>query len=182
AADVRLALPRFSEDVDVASAIGVSSLNLPTRGLGLSIGAHWYPLRGRVVTLGLGGEILVSRGRDTLEAVEEGGPPGPTVVTRFSSVSPQLSLNFGSSEGWSYLTGGIGWAGFTTEREDMPVAEGERVRAFNYGGGARWFAKKHLAFAVDLRFYAMGAQAAAPGRPGYGAQTRMVISAGMAFK
>jgi len=29
------------------------------------------------------------------------------------------------------------------------------VRTFNYGGGARWFAKPHLAFHVDVRLHAI---------------------------
>ena len=41
-----------------------------------------------------------------------GGRRGPTVNARFSALSPQVSLNFGTRDGWSYLSGGIGWARF----------------------------------------------------------------------
>jgi hypothetical protein len=184
AADLRVVMPRFKEDVSVATALGVASTNLPTRGLGISGGVHWYPVRiGRLVTLGIGGEILISRGRNTAEPETESGPEGPTVKTRFSSVSPQVSLNFGKRQGWSYLTGGFGWAGFRTALETSPVAEGDSgPRAFNYGGGARWFAKEHLAVSLDLRFYAVGAQEATVGRPAYPSMTLMVISGGISVK
>jgi len=184
AADLRVVMPRFKEDVSVATALGVASTNLPTRGLGIAGGVHWYPVRmGRLVTLGVGGEILISRGSNTAEPATEGGPEGPTVKTRFTSVSPQISLNFGKRQGWSYLTGGIGWAGFRTELETSPVADGDsRPRAFNYGGGARWFAKEHLAVSLDLRFYAVSAQDAAVGRPAYPSMTLMVIRGGIAVK
>jgi hypothetical protein len=183
AADVRIAIPRFSEDTAVASSIGVGSMNLPSRGLGLAGGAHLYPFRANRVTFGFGGEILISGGRNTLVPQQEGGVAGPAVVTRFTAISPQLSLNFGAQRGWSYLSGGIGLAGFTTEREDRPVTGAPgRVRALNYGGGARWFARRHVAFAFDLRFYSIGTQEAAPGRPPYPSQRLMVFSAGASFK
>ena len=183
AVDLRVAMPRFKEHADVAAALGVSSENLPGRGLGLAGGVHWYPVRMGRVTLGLGAELLVSGARNTLEPDADDEPDGPTVKTAFSAFSPQASLNFGTGRGWSYLSGGIGWGAFRTEREDDPVAESKsRPRVLNYGGGARWFAKEHLAFTFDLRFYAVNAQQAATGRPPYPKMTLMVMSAGVSFK
>ena len=183
AVDARMALPRFKEDASVASALAVSSTNLPSRGLGLAGGAHWYPLRRGRVTLGLGGEVIISRGSNTLEPETEDGADGPTVRTRFSAVTPQVSLNFGTGRGWSYLTGGLGWGNFSTERADAPVgAADSRPRVLNYGGGARWFAKEHVAFTLDLRFYVVNAQAAAPLRPAYPRMRLMVFSGGVSFK
>ena len=164
---------------------------MPASGLGLVFGGHWYPWRMGRVTLGIGGELFLSRGTGTPEIDESDDDqqppppavPAPMVTTRFSTVSPQISLNFGSNRGWSYLTGGLGWGGFATERQDMPVADGaSRPRVFNYGGGARWFAREHLAFAVDLRFYVLAAQPAVTGRPAYSANTMMVFSGGVSFK
>ena len=57
-----------------------------------------------------------------------------------------------------------------------------RTRAINYGGGARWFAKEHLAFTFDLRFYRINPQDAATGRPAYGGRRMMVFSAGISLK
>jgi hypothetical protein len=182
AADFRVALPGYSDDSTIASALGVTADNLPGRGLGLAGGANWYPLR-RKVTFGIGVEVLVSRGSQTLEPEEEGGIPGPTVNTRFSVFSPQASINFGSNRGWSYLSGGLGWGRFTSEREDDPVGDADgRPRVLNYGGGARWFAKDHLAFALDLRFYTVAAQEATATRPPYPKMRMMVFSAGVGFK
>jgi hypothetical protein len=183
AVDVRAALPRFNENADVATALGVSSENLPGRGLGLSGGAHWYPVRMGRVTVGFGAELLVSGASSTLESDEDDEVDGPTVNTRFWAFSPQVSLNFGTGRGWSYVSGGIGWGAFRTQREDTPVGEAaSRPGVLNYGGGARWFAKDHLAFVFDLRFYAVSAQEPAPARPAYPQTTLMVISAGVSFK
>jgi hypothetical protein len=94
-----------------------------------------------------------------------------------------VSLNFGSRRGWSYLSAGIGWVDFTTELEEFPVAESDaRTGAFNYGGGARWFAKEHLAFCFDVRFYQIDAQEASAGRPPYPGIRFMVLSAGISVK
>lgn len=184
ALDVRVALPRFPEDGATASTLGVTVDNLPSRGLGLATGVQFYPARLGRVALGVGGEWLVfSRGSKTLDPATEGGPDGPTVDTRFSVLSPQVSLNFGGPDGWSYLSGGIGWASFTTELASAPVADADgRTRSINYGGGARWFAKEHLAFTFDLRFYRIDPQDAITGRPAYGGRKMMVFSAGISVK
>jgi hypothetical protein len=183
AADVRLAVPRYPDDGATAGALVVSEDNLPSRGLGIAAGVNVYPLRLGKVSIGFGGEWLTSNGSKTLEPTTAGGPSSPTVTTTFSVLSPQLSLNFGSRNGWSYLSGGIGFASFTTEREDAPVADADgRTRSLNYGGGARWFAKEHLAFCFDLRFYRINPQDATVGRPAYGGRRLMVFSAGVSFK
>jgi hypothetical protein len=184
AADARIALPRFKQDPGVAAALGVTSENLPTRGLGLAAGAHVYPLRTRRFALGLGAEFLRSRGSNTLEPATTDGPDGPTVKTRFSAFSPQVSLNFGASEGWSYLSGGIGWATYSVEEEPVTTAADgwPRRRTINYGGGARWFMKKHLAFSIDLRFYNVSAQEPDAIYPAMPQMTLMVFSGGFSFK
>ena len=182
--DVRIAMPRFKKSATVAESLDVTEADLPTRGLGLVAGAHFYPVRGRSVALGVGGDIVLrGRGSRTIAPAIEDGPDGPTVVTRMASISPQVSLNFGRRNGYSYLTGGWGLGSFTTELEDSPVEDAEsRLRVMNYGGGARWFTRKHLAFSLDLRFYKLGAQEAAIERPAYPATTMMVFSAGISTR
>lgn len=183
AADLRASLPRFPDDAATASVLGVTTNDLPGRGLGLSAGLNVYPFRLGKVTVGFGGELLLSRGSRTPKPATEGGPVGPTIKTEFSVLSPQVSFNFGSRQGWSYLSAGIGRASFTTEREAAPVADAtSNPRAINYGGGARWFAKDHLAFTFDLRWYRVDAQAAAVGRPAYTGRRIMVLSAGISVK
>ena len=66
-------------------------------------------------------------------------------------ISPQLSLNFGNGNGWSYLSVGIGrslWSITPDGAQSRPIDE-EPIRTINYGGGARWFIKPHLAFSLD---------------------------------
>lgn len=182
--DARGTFARFKELPTVATDLGVDSTDLPTRGLGLVVGAHLYPVRRQNFALGVGGELLLrARGSKTVPPSVEDGPDGPTVVTRMTAVSPQLSLNFGKRDGWSYLSGGIGWASITSELSGSPLEDPEsRSRAINYGGGARWFAKEHLAFSLDLRFYAISPQEATATRPGYPRLTVMIFSAGISAR
>jgi hypothetical protein len=192
--DARGVWARFGEDAVVAGIVGVTPVNLPTRGLGIAVGAHWYPVRLKAITVGLGAEFMTARGERTLEIEgdddddpdEEPDPTPvvrPTVSTRLTSLSPQLSLNFGRKNGWSYISGGIGVGNFTAETVDLPAGEpAGRPRVFHYGGGARWFTKKHLAISVDLRFYTINEQPPAIGRPAFPRTRVMVISAGVGLR
>ena len=193
AVDAHVTTSKFPRDPTVATALGVTTDNMPGRGLGLAAGIHVYPGRMGKVTLGLGGQLIVTRAGKTLEPTTENGPDGPTVDGRFSAFSPQVSLNFGGPAGWSYLSGGIGWASLTIERETAPVADAEgRMRTLHYGGGARWFAQKHLAFSFDLRFHRYPAQdaitqtsatqAVITRRPAYPKGRMLVLSAGISVK
>jgi hypothetical protein len=182
-ADVRGTFPKFKQDQNNATGIGVTALNLPARALGIVVGAHWYPAHLGPMTLGVGGELMRAGRNRTLPAAEEGGTPGPTVHSQMTSVTPQISFNFGRRQGWSYISGGIGRTAFTAERQDAPLpAQEGRSKTYNYGGGARWFSKKHIAFSVDLRFYAVNAQEKTSLRPAFSRMTLMAFSVGMAFK
>jgi hypothetical protein len=182
--DVRGVWARFKKDAAIATELGIEPSELPGRGLGLVVGGHVYPIRTRNFALGLGGELLLrARASHTIAAATEAGPDGPTVVTKMTALSPQLSLNFGRRAGWSYLSGGIGRASFTTELEDSPFEDPEsRPLTINYGAGARWFAKRHLAFSIDLRFYAIRPQDETIGRPAFPRKTVMVFSAGISTR
>ena len=184
AIDARGVLVRFKQDAAIATPLGVSASDLPTRGLGLSVGAHVYPLRKRNFALGLGGELLLrARATRTVPPAVEDGPEGPTVVTRMTAFSPQVSLNFGKRDGWSYISGGFGKASFIAELEEAPVGDADgSPSAINYGGGARWFVKKHVAFTFDVRFYSIGSQEATVTRPAYPAMRLMVLSAGISLR
>jgi hypothetical protein len=181
-ADARLTFARFKEDPGIAAAIGVRSTNLPTRGLGFVFGAHWYPLRRGSLALGIGGEFIAAQDTRTLAPAAEGEPEGPTVETTLRSLSPQISLNFGKKDGWSYISGGMGSSTFTVQRIDQPLGEGAQARTINYGGGARWFTNKRLAVSVDLRFYSVAAQPFASGRPALPKSKMMVISGGIGVR
>lgn len=182
-ADARIAFPGFKQDPSIATGIGVTALNLPGRAFGVVLGAHWYPARLGIITFGVGGEIVTARRGHTLNTGTETTPVDVTVNSRFSAVSPQASFNFGSRDGWSYISGGIGWSSFTAERMDRPLPDPEsRSKTINYGGGARWFAKKHLAVSMDLRFYAVNPQLATSTRPGFPRMTLMAFSVGAAIR
>jgi hypothetical protein len=182
-ADVRGAFPRLKQNPAIATGLNVTIANLPTHPLGLVFGAHVYPVRLRNLTLGIGGEMLISRGSRTLGATATGAPPPVAVRARLSAISPQISFNFGARDGWSYISGGIGGAKYITEREDKPFTDPiPRSKAINYGGGARWFSKKHVALSVDLRFYAINPQNATATMPARPRMTLLVMSAGIAVK
>ena len=181
--DARFAWPGITRDRIVAAALDVPAEDMPGRGPAVILGAQVIFPRRSVVSLGVGGELLLMRARNTIEPEDETLPVmGPTLTNRWSHMSPQVSLNFGSGGGWSYLTGGLGWSKLTMERDDEPQEPGGRVRTLNYGGGAKWFAKKHLAFALDLRFYSISAQEAAPGRVATSAVRVVVFSGGFSLR
>ncbi len=181
--DVRGAFPKFKQDPNIAAAIGVSSMNLPARALGVVIGAHWYVAHAGPIALGVGGEWITAGRSHTLPPATTGGPDGPTVHSTMSSVTPQVSFNFGKRQGWSYISGGLGATAFTAERQDAPLPPQEsRTRTYNYGGGARWFSKKHVALSVDLRFYAISAQLQTAARPAFSRMTLVAFSVGAAFR
>ena len=46
------------------------------------------------------------------------------------------------------------WSIVPEGQEDYPP-DTDRLKTINYGGGARWFIKAHLAFSFDVRFYAI---------------------------
>jgi hypothetical protein len=105
------------------------------------------------------------------------------VKTRFAAVSPQLSFNFGASEGWSYISGGLGWSTFDVRLEQSAPGDSEpRRKTINYGGGARWFTRQHVALSIDLRWYAVSPQLATAGSPALPRMTVMVFSVGAGFK
>jgi hypothetical protein len=114
----------------------------------------------------------------------------PEVATLLTAFGPQISVNFGSRAGWSYLSAGIGSATIRTRRgaftdparpnEITPaqlIDSGNRS-SINVGGGARWFARTHLAFSFDVRFH----MARAGGDPATPGTTVVAVGAGVSLK
>ena len=184
--DLHGSLPRFpSDDPLLAASRNMSLAELPGSGLGAQIGLHLYPLRTRLVTVGLGGELAIGRARQTPAQVATvaGVTPLRASEERITSLAPQLSLNFGNGSGWSYLSAGLGqttWALATEDLRDYPP-NSDRLKTLNYGGGARWFIKPHLAFSFDVRFYAInpGFASLFPATP---RTTLLIIGAGISLK
>lgn len=181
--DVRGSIPLYGQNEQLAANEGLFPFQLPSRGFGIDVGGHLYPLRWRGITFGVGISLLTSAGERT---AGENDPvvDGPTVRTTFTALAPQFSFNFGSKEGWSYLSGGVGSSRLTISTESGQGNESpRRARTINYGGGARWFVKRHLAFTLDLRFYAISAlPPAETGEPATPRMTLMVVNAGVSFK
>jgi len=157
AVDVRVSLPHFQQLPGLAVWYEVADTDLPTWGNGLEAGAHVYPFAWRWITFGVGGAVLVGRAHSGLTELD-GNVTGHVVDVHFTSVTSEVSLNFGRNDGWSYLSGGIGWSwmGVTTRAE--PVDTTARRQTIHFGGGARWFARDHLGLTIDLRVHKIGPQ------------------------
>jgi hypothetical protein len=172
AVDVQGSLANFPQDAVAAAALGTDASSLPSRGVGARVAATFYPLRFGGVTLGLGGAFAFASDSQTDEA--------GAFETRFLSLAPQLSLNFGRARGWSYLSGGLSRSLLTIAREG--ASGGLGAGTVDYGGGARWFFRDRLAFSFDLRFYNVAATDADVDVAPRGRTTMMVISAGVSIK
>jgi hypothetical protein len=117
---------------------------VPARGFGFDAGAHVYLFKLGPSRVGIGATYMRVRGTT------------PGIVSNLSTLAPQISFNFGTSNGWSYLSAGYGQAWVRTEaaRESgTEIAESDGLSAVNYGGGARWFIKRRLGVGFDLRFH-----------------------------
>jgi len=185
AVDLHATVPRFpSDDQELANSRGMDLPELPGRGWGAQVGAHFYPLRWRVITFGVGGEVAVGRAARTPSSDDGAAPTLRPAREVFRTIAPQLSFNFGNGSGWSYLSGGIGrstWA-IVPEGQDNYPPDAEPLKTINYGGGARWFIKPRLAFSFDVRLYAINPGSPFGDLPGSPRTTLMVIGAGVSLK
>lgn len=185
--DVRGSLARFGTNEELALTRGFRGDRLPGNGFGLEAGAHVYVLRWGAITFGLGGSVLWSTGEKAPPPDEEsvGVVPEqtePTIRTRFTAFSPQVSFNFGDGDGWSYISGGLGQSRLSVFDVSADEPPQRYARTINYGGGARWFAKSHLAFTFDLRFYAISPLEQMDEEPGSPRMTLLAFNVGVAFK
>lgn len=180
--DLHATVPRFPQDLQLAQSRDMQLAELPGNGLGVLVGVHVYPLRWRAVTFGLGGEFATGRARQTPAVAQTILRPA---TERLTTITPQVSFNFGTGNGWSYISGGLGrstWAVIPQGQEGF-AADSEQLKTISYGGGARWFMKTHLAFSFDARFYAIN-----PGTPfvagvlGSPRTTLIVIGAGVSVR
>lgn len=178
--DLRGSLVPFTRNADLAGRFGFAAPDTPGPGWGFDAGAHLYPLRWRGITFGIGAgyhSSFADQSRVEPAPDPEDEPLAlPSVRKRFTSVSSQVSLNFGSRNGWSYVSVGLG-----RSQLGLRALDGEGgaetspltgVHTLSYGGGARWFDRPHLAFSLDARFYALRAPR----------MTVVVISIGASFK
>ena len=185
--------PRFFPPVPTGTVI-------PTRAFGFDLGGHVYLFQLGPARVGLGADLFRLRGTasppkpaksasGTTPTPQPAAPTTPDMTMTITTVAPQLSLNFGGSAGWSYVSAGLGRAQVTTERSPFDKGGAQRresgsVTSQNFGGGARWFTSDHLAFTFDIRFHLLSPGearelVAGPGTP----RTRIVsASAGISVR
>ena len=132
--------------------------SVPARGFGFDVGGHVYLFHLGPARLGLGVNYIRVRGTTT------------DATATLETVAPQLSFNFGTSDGWSYLSLGAG-----TARIDA-IATGSSS-AINAGGGARWFTNRHFAVGFDIRVHKIAADGDT-----MGASTTVSASVGLSMK
>ena len=171
AIDVRVATGSLPQDASFFPPAPAAT-PIPSASLGFDIGAHVYVFQLGPARVGLGLNLLRIGGAAAppRPAASAGTPPArptlPDVDTRVRMFAPQLSLNFGSSRGWSYLSAGVGQivastatsefaAGSGSTASSIPVRTRETaaLQTINVGGGARWFNNEHVAFSFDVRFH-----------------------------
>jgi hypothetical protein len=154
-----------------------STTAVPSRGWGIDAGAHVYPLQLGAARLGIGGMLLRARGTVSFESQ-------PAVAALVTTVTPQVSVNFGSRAGWSYLSAGFGRATITTRiaasgTSPARIVDSGARSSINVGGGARWFTRSHLAFTFDVRFHMVRAGGDVTATPG---TTLLGVSAGISLR
>lgn len=156
-----------------------ASTRVPQRAFGLSGGAHVYPFRFGLSRLGVGVDVVRVRGTADTEAStasssQTAGVASTGTVTAsmtVTTIAPQISFNFGTRDGWSYLSAGYGTT-MTRGHVTIPnsaasgaSASRERHSAtINIGGGARWFLREHLAVGFDVRFHRLRATNGTPSK------------------
>ena len=185
--DLHATVPKYPSSPTLAASHDVVVAELPGRGLGVQVGGQVYFFRWRAVTFGIGGEYAASRGHRSPPKIT-GTQTDATALReseeKFSSAGSALSFNFGTGHGWSYISGGLGqstWSVIPAGRAPLP-SDLARLKTINYGGGARWFSKTHVAFSFDVRFYAINPGSPYLAFPGSPRTTLMVIGAGVSVK
>ena len=149
-----------------------ADISVPSRGMGFDVGAHVYAGRLGGARLGFGASLVNVRAKEvparaatpaTTPAITPTGPPGVRIDQR--TVAPQVSLNFGTEDGWSYLSAGVGFTEIIARTIDLVDARRDtgRLLTINAGGGARWFMTRHIAFGFDARLYRVSAADTTPG-------------------
>jgi hypothetical protein len=197
-AQAREPIGRFVLDLRAAS-VGLPAIEgwtptvpentqVPARAFGLEVGGHVYFLRLPGITFGIGATYLVGNGTSSLPELPAGTPqPIPEVTTRLRSLAPQLSMNFGHSLGWSYLSLGLGRS--RVESEATPVGgitftprDSDWLKTLNYGGGARWFINDHVGVGFDLRWHKLSVVPTTSTHPGAPRATLFTAGAGLVLK
>ena len=179
--DLRGSVIPFGRNADLASGRGLHPPDTPGAGFGFDIGAHVYPLRLWVVTFGIGASYHVTAASQS-PGVLSPNPDGPTLRKTFTALSPQVSFNFGTRDGWSYLSGGIGRSRLSLYATGADAPAQPTANTLNYGGGVRWFTSNRMAFTIDIRIYAMSPIVGTSDTPWSPRMTQMTLNVGVSFR
>jgi hypothetical protein len=190
ALDARVVYTALGQDAITAASLQLSSAALlKSKTFGLMGGVHVYPIRGKHVALGLGGDAVLIPGNSQPEDPIKKEPVGPEIKRRVRGFSGQVSLNFGKRQGWSYITGGLGPTSFESylgivkgSAQVEKVPDGLRPMTLNAGGGARWFNFQHLAFSLDFRMYFTKEALATSVTAARGPKRLILLSGGISIK
>ena len=134
---------------------------VPSRGNGFDVGGHVYFGRVGGARLGVGANLVSVRGKavpprttsSTATSSTPTGLPGVRVTPR--TIAPQVSLNFGTTDGWSYLSAGVGITEVSARTVDLVETSRDSgsLMTINAGAGARWFVKRRIAVGFDARLH-----------------------------
>ncbi len=138
--DVRGTTVNLPSDETLFPALPTGA-TVPGRGFGGSAGGHVYVFQLGPGRIGLGVDVMYARG-STADA-----------NSSMTSVDPQISVNFGTANGWSTLSAGVGVSRISGE----PGGVSESLRSINWGGGARWFLSPHFGVGFDIRVHHLAA-------------------------
>jgi hypothetical protein len=144
--DIRGATSGLPSDTAFYPPISTETL-VPSRAFGIDAGAHVYLFSLGPSRVGLGANYVRARGTT------------PGVAATFTTVAPQVSFNFGTVNGWSYLSAGYGRAAMVTRVESVggpDTQESGSLASLNLGGGARWFLTRHVGIGFDVRWHRLG--------------------------
>lgn len=180
--DVRGAFAKLGQDTTTAADVGVAAQQLPGTGIGGAVGANFYFLKRKKMSLGFGGEGVLARATSSGVNSQTGAIDGPRVERRLQGISGTFSLNFGHGQGWSYVSAGLGPMRFQTFAGDLPSTAPPFQTTQNFGVGARWFTNNHIAFCFDLRWYLTKPLQTTVEYPGRVRQRVLVMSAGISIK
>ncbi len=179
--DLRGSTVSLGRNEELAAVRELRPDQLAPRGIALDIGGHVYLFRLKAVTFGLGASVLSAAASLTPGGMDP-DPAGPTVTSRFTAISPQISFNFGHRNGWSYLSGGLGTSRLNVYPEQPTTPVQRRSGTLNYGGGARWFLTPNVALSLDLRFFAISPLEQLGEQPGSPRMTLMAANVGVSLR
>src|SRR5688572_11168307 len=188
--DVRGVLGGFPKDAAFFPSFPTATI-VPSRGFGIDLGGHVYLMRVGGARLGVGVNLL--RLQHATSPSEPDTPAGttppprtiPDVSATLTVLAPQVSLNFGSVDGWSYLSAGLGIADMKTASSGtLTSAERSsgRLSSINVGGGARWFRNRHVAFGFEVRFHMIRAEPQSVPLQGVPKTTLVMASMGISLR